>query len=161
MKKMFDKLKEIKMEKETKAAAIEILNRVMAHELAGVARYTHYSLMVYGFNRIPIIDWMREQARESLTHAEEAGEMITWLGAHPELGVGPLLESNKHDLSDILRESLDFEREALSSYHELHDLVAGQSVYLEEYAHTHIVDEESHADQVNKMLRKPGDVEAV
>lgn len=156
-----DVLKEITMDKKIKKDALELLNRIMAHELAGVARYTHYSLMVYGFNRIPIISWMREQSRESLTHAEEAGEMITWLGAHPELGVGPLLESNKHDLADILRESLDFEREALSSYEELHDLVAGHSIYLEEYAHAHIVDEENHADQVNKMLRKPGDVKAV
>ena len=148
------------MEEKTKKEAVEILNRIMAHELAGVARYTHYSLMVYGFGRIPIVSWMREQSRESLVHAEEAGEMITWLGEHPELGVGPLLESNNHDLAAILRESLDFEREAPGAYNELHDLVAGKSIYLEEYAHTHIVDEESHADEVNKMLRKPGDVEA-
>ena len=35
--------------------AVEILNKIMEHELAGVVRYTHYSLMVYGYNRIPIV----------------------------------------------------------------------------------------------------------
>ena len=31
---------------------IEILNEIMETELAGVVKYTHYSLMVYGYNRI-------------------------------------------------------------------------------------------------------------
>ena len=33
---------------------IEVLNQIMEFELAGVVRYTHYSLMVIGPNRIPI-----------------------------------------------------------------------------------------------------------
>ena len=37
-----------------KAKAIETLNRIMELELSGVVRYTHYSLMVYGYNRIPV-----------------------------------------------------------------------------------------------------------
>lgn len=153
--------KETGLDKKSKAKAVELLNRILAHELAGVARYTHYSMMIYGFNRIPIVAWMRAQSRESLVHAEDAGEMITWLGEHPELVIGPLLETNRHDIGDILRESLDFEREALAAYKELHDLVAGKSLFLEEYAHQHIIDEEKHVDEVNKMLRKPGDVKAV
>ena len=44
---------------------------------------THYSLLVFGFNRIPIVAWLREQATESLTHAQQAGEMITHLGDYP------------------------------------------------------------------------------
>jgi bacterioferritin (cytochrome b1) len=36
---------------------IGLLNRIMELELAGVVRYTHYALMVYGYNRIPIVDW--------------------------------------------------------------------------------------------------------
>ena len=34
--------------------AVELLNSIMEFELAGVVRYTHYSLMVTGPNRIPI-----------------------------------------------------------------------------------------------------------
>ena len=64
---------------------IETLNRILELELSGVVRYTHYAFMVYGYNRIPIISWMREQATESLDHAQEVGELITHLGGHPSL----------------------------------------------------------------------------
>ena len=50
-------------------AVIAALNKILEAELAGVVRYTHYSLMVFGYNRIPIVGWLREQANESLTHA--------------------------------------------------------------------------------------------
>jgi bacterioferritin (cytochrome b1) len=52
---------------------IDALNTILEFELAGVVRYTHYSLMVYGHNRIPIVSWLREQAAESLAHAAQAG----------------------------------------------------------------------------------------
>ena len=74
------------------------------YELAGVIRYTHYSLLVYGYNRIPIVSWLREQAAESQKHAELAGEMVTHLGAYPSLGIGHLLDSHQHDIGKILVE---------------------------------------------------------
>ena len=83
---------------------VAMLNRIMESELAGVVRYTHYSLMVFGYNRLPIISWLRGQAEEFLAHAHKAGELITHLGGHPSLGIGPLLETDKHDIGDILRE---------------------------------------------------------
>ena len=82
---------------------IKALNSILEFELAGVVRYTHYALMVYGYNRIPIVSWLREQATESLGHADKAGEIITHLGGHPSLAIGPLLETHNHDIGDILR----------------------------------------------------------
>jgi bacterioferritin len=70
----------------------------MELELSGVVRYTHYALMVYGYNRIPIVDWMKKNADESLVHAARAGEMVTLLGGHPSLAIGPLLETHRHDI---------------------------------------------------------------
>lgn len=138
--------------------AIEILNRIMEIELAGVVRYTHYSLMVFGYNRIPIVDWMKGNATEGLDHAYRAGELVTLLGGHPSLKIGALLESHKHDIGDILRESLAHEKESLAAYYELLALSeGGTSVLLEEYAREMIVAEELHLDEVNKMLRKPGE----
>ena len=139
--------------------AIEILNRIMELELAGVVRYTHYSLMVYGYNRIPIVSWLNGNADESLAHAYKAGEFVTMLGGHPSLKIGPLLETEKHDIGDILRESLDQERSTLNVYYELLKVSEGTSVALEEYAREMILLEEMHLDEVNKMLRKPGDLE--
>ncbi|MEI6335923.1 MAG: ferritin-like domain-containing protein [Methylococcaceae bacterium] len=138
-------------------AVINVLNKILEAELAGVVCYTHYALMVFGYNRIPIVSWMRSQASESLAHANEAGEMITHLGGHPSLGIGPLLESHRHDIGDILRESLEHETSALAEYHRLLELVNGRNVMLEEYARRMCALEETHVGDVRKMLLKPGD----
>jgi bacterioferritin len=143
-----------------KDKVVSLLNQILEQELAGVVRYTHYSFLVFGHNRIPIISWLRDQATESLTHAQQAGEMITLLGAYPSLEIGPLLDSHKHDISAIMRESLETEGKALLVYRELLSCVQGRSVVLEEYARRMIYAEELHASEVDKMLRKPGDVAA-
>jgi bacterioferritin len=137
---------------------IDVLNRILESELAGVVRYTHYSFLVFGFGRIPIVSWLRAQATESLQHAQLAGEWITSLGAYPSLGIGPLLDSHKHDVGSMLRESLEEERRALALYRELLALVSDRSVALEEFAREMIQAEELHAAEVEKMLRKPGEL---
>lgn len=139
-----------------KDKAIALLNRIMELELAGVVRYTHYSLMVYGYSRIPVVEWLQKQAEEGLVHAHKAGELVTLLGGYPSLSIGPLLDKHLHDLGDILRESLANEKEALAAYYQLHELTQGKSVLLEDYARSLIVQEELHADEVNKMLRRTG-----
>ena len=146
------------MDDKDKLQAIGILNKIMELELAGVVRYTHYSLMVYGYNRIPIVSWLKANSNESLLHAHKAGELVTLLGGHPSLKIGPLLETERHDLGDILRESLEHEKNAIAAYYELLQAAEGKSVLLEEYAREMIMNEELHLDEVNKMLRKPGDI---
>ncbi|MGV3523751.1 MAG: ferritin-like domain-containing protein [Candidatus Sericytochromatia bacterium] len=143
-----------------KQEVVKLLNHILEMELAGVVRYTHYSLMVFGYGRIPIVSWLREQANEAILHAQEAGEWIASLGGHPSLGIGPLLETHKHDTGDILRESLEHEKESIKAYRDLLALVADRSVALEEYARRLIHEEIKHASEVEKMLRKPGDVAA-
>ncbi len=141
-----------------KAKVVGLLNRILETELAGAVRYTHYSLMVFGYNRIPIVSWLREQATESMAHAQQAGEMITALGEHPSLSIGALLETHKHDVGDILREALENERAGLQLYKDLLAEVEGKLVWLEEYARQMVYAEETHASEVDKMLRRPGDV---
>lgn len=135
--------------------AVACLNKILEHELAGVVRYTHYALMVFGHNRIPICSWLRDQAKESLTHADQAGELITSLDGHPSLKIGKLLETDKHKINDILKESMIHEKEGLAAYHELLKLAEGESVLLEEYAREMISSEELHLAEVEKMLREP------
>ena len=143
-----------------KDKVIAALNRILEAELAGVVRYTHYSFLVFGFGRIPVISWLRDQANESLLHAQLAGEWVTTLGAYPSLAIGPLLDSHKHDIGAILRESLEAEGNALVLYRELLALVEDRSVALEEFARQMILAEEGHAAEVDKMLRKPGELSA-
>jgi bacterioferritin len=114
--------------------------------------------LVFGHNRIPIVSWLREQAAESLTHAHQAGELITLLGAYPSLKIGPLLDNHKHDIGAVMRESLEVEGKALAIYRELLSCVEGRSVMLEEYARQMVYAEELHASEVDKMLRVPGEV---
>ena len=147
------------MNAKEKQKVVGILNTIMELELAGVVRYTHYSLMVYGYNRIPIVSWLKGNATEGLVHAHKAGELATLLGGHPSLKIGPLLETEKHDIGDILRESLEHENAAIAAYRALLAASEGKSVLLEEYAREMIVNEELHLDEVNKMLRKPGELE--
>ncbi len=142
-----------------KQKAIEVLNKIMELELSGVVRYTHYALMVFGYNRIPIVSWLQGNGDESLMHARKAGEFVTMLGGHPSLKIGALLETHNHDIGDILRESLEQEKSTLAAYYELLGLAEGQSVSLEEYAREMILLEDLHLDEVNKMLRKPGEIE--
>ena len=140
------------------STAVNLLNQIMEAELAGVVRYTHYSLMVFGHNRIPIVSWLRNEATTCLTHANEAGELVTQLGEHPSLKIGALLETHKHGINDILLESLEAEREGLKLYKQLYEVVRDRSVLLEDYARGMISEEEIHIGEVNKMLRKPGDI---
>ena len=143
-----------------KDQVVDVLNKLLEAELAGVVRYTHYSFLVFGFSRIPIVSWLRAQADESLLHAQQVGEWITTLGAYPSLGIGPLLDSHKHDIGAIMQESLATEGRALDLYRQLLLLVEGRSVALEEFARQMIHAEELHAADVDKMLRKPGEVRA-
>ena len=142
-----------------KSAAVKLLNHIMEAELAGVVRYTHYALMVFGHNRIPIVSWLRNEATTCLAHANEAGELVTHFGDHPSLKIGSLLETHKHGINDILVESLEAEKTGLALYKQLLDMVVDRSVLLEEYARRMIAEEELHIGEVNKMLRKPGEIE--
>ena len=141
-----------------KKTVVALLNEILEEELAGIVRYTHYSLMVFGHSRIPIVSWLRNEAATCLAHANAAGEMVTHLGEHPSLKIGALLETQKHGINDILVESMEAEKTGLALYKKLLEAVRDRSVFLEEYARKMIAEEEAHLGEVNKMLRKPGEI---
>jgi bacterioferritin len=137
---------------------IDSLNRILELELAGVVRYMHYSFMIFGHNRIPIVAWLRDQSNESNAHAVLAGEHITAFGGHPSLKIGSLLETHQHDVNEILKEAHEHEKEGLDAYYALLKLAEGKSVLLEEYARDQIAAEEMHLADIRKMMRKPGSI---
>ena len=134
----------------------EILNEVMECELAGVVRYTHSSMMVSGPHRIPIVGFLKEQANESLLHAQQAGEILTGLDGHPTQSIAKIKETNRHTIKDILEESLEHEMHAVDLYKDLLSLVEDRSIYLEEYARGMIGEEEQHSLELKKMLKDFG-----
>ncbi len=131
----------------------QVLQQILEFELAGVIRFTHYALMVRGPNRIPIVDFFQSQASESLTHAQRAGEILTGLGGHPNMGIAPIQETNQHSVQAILEESFVHEKAAIEKYQELCRLTAGGSVFLEEYARSMVAAEEEHVMELRKMMR--------
>ncbi len=130
-----------------------ILNEIMEYELAGVVRYTHSALMVSGPYRIPIVAFLKEQATESLLHAQQAGEMIVGLDRHPSQRIAKIEETNRHSIKDILEEGLEHELYALGLYKKLLDSVENASIYLEEYARGMIGEEEQHSLELKVMLK--------
>lgn len=136
-----------------KEKTIDLLNTIMELELSGVVRYTHYSLMVTGPNRIPIVQFFKNQATESLLHAQQAGEILTGLEGHPSQKISTIEESFQHSVKDLLQESLNHERKALETYKDLLDIVQDASIYLEEYSRSMIGQEELHNIEIKKMLR--------
>jgi len=121
-----------------------------------VVRYLHYSLMIFGHARIPIVAWMRKQSDEALAHAAQAGEYVTTLGGHPSLKIGKLLETQRHNIDEILQESMQHEEEGIARYRKLLELVVDRNLMLEEYARRMVHDEEVHLSEIKKMLRPPG-----
>jgi len=132
---------------------IASLNKILQYELSGVVRYTHYSLMVTGRDRLSLAAFFKAQASESLVHAQEAGELVTGLEGHPSMGIPGIEETNKHAPTDLLKESLEHELYAVSLYKNLVKVVDGQSIYIEEYARGMIKAEQMHSIEIKKMLR--------
>ena len=135
------------------AKVCEILNRIVEAEMAGVVRYAHSSLMVSGPNRIPIVQFLQDQANESLAHALQAGEFITGFDGHPSQKIAVIEENHNHSVQQILEESLEHEEQAVSLYRELLAEVTDKSIMLEEYARGQIGQEEQHAMEIRKMLK--------
>ena len=136
--------------------ACAILNEIMEYELAGVVRYTHSAMMVTGPYRIPIVDFLKEQASESLVHAQGAGELIAGLDGHPSQKIAKIEETGQHTIRDILEESLEHELHAVGLYKKLLEEVEDSSIYLEEYARGMIGEEEQHSLELKRMLKDYG-----
>ncbi len=141
------------VDKNKTTEVIETLNKIMEYELSGVVRYTHYALMITGRDRLSLAQFFKDQASESLLHAQEAGEIVTGLEGHPSLNISIIEESNKHSTVDLLNESSNHEKEAVGLYKLLLEIVKDESIYIEEYARGMIKAEEMHAIEVTKMLK--------
>jgi bacterioferritin len=137
---------------------VELLDRILQMELSGVIYYTHYSFMIYGHARIPLTSWLRENATESLAHAQEAGEMIMRLHRRPALGIAALPITRHNTIDEILTESIQREESTVELYRELLRLVKDKSVVLEEYATRLIAAEAIHLREMELMVmtRAPG-----
>lgn len=135
-----------------KGGVVAQLNKLLEMEISGVTRYLHYSFMVFGANRIPIVAWFRDQANEGVAHSVLVGEKITAYGGEPSVAARPVPATRHQSLRAMLEESSVFERESLGEYQRLLGM-SGDDVALEEFARTQILAETDHLEEVDKMLR--------
>jgi len=132
----------------------ERLNEILANELAGALMYLHYSFFIYGHSRIPIVEWLRSQSSEGMTHATMVGDKIIALGGepvtHPSHDKFP---KNFATLNDMLRATLRLEKEVFEQYasllRELDDESLAMRVFLEQI----ITEEVGHIEEIERMLR--------
>ncbi|MCT7974989.1 ferritin-like domain-containing protein [Laspinema olomoucense] len=141
-------MKELNLKK-----TIELLNSIMEFELAGMVRYTHYSLMVTGPNRIPIVTFFQAQATDSLNSAQQVGEIITGLEGHPSLRISKMEESYTHSVRKSVEESINHEKKGLERYRDLLDIVQNSSIYLEKFTRKMVASTEINIIELRKMLR--------
>jgi bacterioferritin (cytochrome b1) len=78
-----------------------------------------HCFMIYGHARIPITEWLRENATESLAHAQETGEMIMWPHKRPDLGIARLPITRDNTIGQILAESVEREEAGVQPYRDL------------------------------------------
>lgn len=135
-------------------SAVKLLDEILKMELATVVYYTHYAFMIYGHARIPIRSWFNDQASESLTHAQEAGDLIVHLGRRPEMGIAPLPTSHHDTIDEILTEAVEREEAGVQLYRDLLALVKNKSTVLEEYATRLIAAEALHVNEMRLMLMR-------
>ncbi|MBI3269768.1 MAG: bacterioferritin [Planctomycetes bacterium] len=131
---------------------IEALNRDLEHEMAGIIRYLHHSFLVFGTGRVPLVQILREQVQDSMNHATMLGEKITALGGYPTATVHEEFRPTSKSIEEILRESLRHEKEALAGYEDQIDL-AGKNLALREMFKHIILEEQTHIEELEKLLR--------
>lgn len=136
------------------AAAVDRLGKILEMELATIVYYTHYAFMIYGHARIPIRSWFNEQATESLTHAQEAGDLIVHLGHRPKMGIAALPTTHHNTIDEILAEAVEREEHGVQLYRDLLDLIKDKSPVLEEYATRLIAVEATHVSEMRLMLMR-------
>ena len=90
---------------------IQGLNEALEREMSNVVSYLHYSFMVRGVNRGPLVEFFRSQAQESFGHATRLGEKIVALGGHPSVRVEAIRELKSVTAEEMLREELAREKE--------------------------------------------------
>lgn len=132
--------------------AINLLQQILEFELAGVVRYTTYSLIVNGSNRDKIVDFLKEQAEESLYHSQKVGEALVSINGNPQPRIAPIAEIESYSVKDILSASLAHEKQALGLYEKLLDTLEGSNSDIEEFISNMIKEEGHHSQELAEMI---------
>lgn len=133
---------------------LELLQSIMEFELTGVVRYTYYSLVVSSSNKRLIVDFLKEQAKESLSHGRKVGKMLVKAGGSPSPRIGEIQEIEDFSVKNILTASMNHEKQALVFYHSLLELADSVNDEVAQFARKMIEEEGSHHEEMEEILSK-------
>ncbi|MBI2955762.1 MAG: bacterioferritin [Acidobacteria bacterium] len=128
------------------------LNAALEREMGNVIRYLHHSFLVRGVNRGPLVDFFRNQAKESFQHATVLGEKIVALGGHPSIEVPKMKEIGHEDVTEMLHEELEIEKREVQEYTKLLKQV-GDDIALRFVLEEIIKEEQEGIEDLEKRLR--------
>ena len=136
-----------------KPKVIKKLNQALERELTEVVKYMHQSFWVKGKGRRRLVNFFREQSRESMGHAIRLGEHIVGLGGNPVVRILEIYEPRKGSARRLLEQCVEDERAARDGYLKLLPLVQ-QDKTLKRLVAGLAREEGAHIAQIQKMARR-------
>jgi bacterioferritin len=128
---------------------VENLNKALSLELAAVIQYSQHSYLVTGHEREVFKDWFRDQAEEAQDHAETLGDKVVALGGVPTVEPGVIRQSI--DVSEMLKQDLELEREALNVYMAAWASCDDNDLPQKFWLEGRIADEQMHVEELEKL----------
>ncbi len=107
------------------AKVIEHLNRALSIEYSAVIQYCQHSALVEGTDRMVYEKFFDEASLEARSHAKKVSDWIVSLGGVPTIEAARILQST--EVTEMLRQDLKTEMEALQAYKDAHAAVKGES----------------------------------
>lgn len=134
-----------------------LLNQILEARLSGVIRYTNYSLMISGRDRLTFSNFFTEQTNHSLRQAQEVGRILMALNERPTLSSDFAPEPSRQSAQEMLLRSLNHERQLLHLHRDLLQTVQCNNAALEDFAMRTLLGSEASCRQFSHLL---GEIEA-
>lgn len=128
---------------------IDNLNRALAAELAAVIQYMQHSFLVTGQEREIYCSYFRDQSEESHDHAQMLGDKIVALGGVPTVEPGMIRQSTQ--LSEMLQQDLELEREAMKAYADAWKACTDRELATRFQLEERIAEEQKHIEELEKL----------
>ena len=128
---------------------IEHLNRALSLELAAVIQYMQHSFLVTGTEREVYRSYFRDQSEEARNHALMLGDKLVALGGVPT--VEPAMIRQSTDLTEMLRQDLELEREAMTAYMAAWEACGDEDRPTRFQLEERIASEQRHIEELEKL----------
>src|SRR5688500_16644550 len=132
------------------AYVIDALNQTIALELTASLQYHQQALLVRGPWRKVFAAFFHAESHGALDHAHKFGQKVAALGGVPTIEVGAPVRQSL-DLTEMLHQDLELERQAMQAYLEAHAL-AENDVALRSMLETHIDEEQRDIEELEMYL---------